>query len=53
MKRFKVEKKSNLEILYVTLHNPPYENANILERTGWKEDEVIITETKTYGSIEE
>ena len=28
----------------VTLHNPPYENENILHKTGWKEKDVKITE---------
>ena len=54
MKRFKVERNTgDLGIIYVTLYNPPYENENILERTGWKEKDVTITETKTYEEIEE
>jgi hypothetical protein len=49
MKRFKIEQKGDLRILYVTLHQPPYENENILYKTGWKEKDVTITEMKTYG----
>ena len=32
----------------VILHNPPYENENILYKTGWKEKDVIIKEI-THG----
>jgi hypothetical protein len=49
MKRFKIEQKGDLRILYVTLHQPPYQNENILNMTGWKEEDVIITEIKQYG----
>ena len=45
MKRFKVEhNRFDKPDIYVTLHNPPYENENILYKTGWKEKDVIITE---------
>ena len=30
--------------LYITLHNPPYENENILHKTGWNEKDVTITD---------
>ena len=50
MKRFKVEKNTgDLGIIYVTLHQPPYEDENILERTGLKSKDVTITEMKQYG----
>jgi hypothetical protein len=50
MKRFKVERNTgDLGIMYITLYNPPYENENILHKTGWKEKDVTITEQKTYG----
>ena len=54
MKRFKVvnskirlidkfgEKK--FDTIVVTIHNPPYENENILYKTGWNEKDVTITE---------
>ena len=45
MKRFKVEHNNEYkETIYVTLFTPPYENDNILHKTGWKEDDVIITD---------
>ena len=57
MKRFKVvnskikymDDKGNrrFNTIYVTLHQPPYENENILYKTGWKEKDVTITEIKT------
>ena len=50
MKRFKIERiTGDLGILYVTLHQPPYEDENILQRTGLKANEVKITEMKQYG----
>tara|TARA_B100000029_G_scaffold82518_1_gene73479 strand:- start:874 stop:1038 length:165 start_codon:yes stop_codon:yes gene_type:complete len=52
-KRFKVERNiGDLGILYVTLHQPPYEDENILERTGWKAKDVTITEMKQYQGEE-
>ena len=46
MKKFKVEDKrwDAKPPLYVTLYNPPYENVNILYKTGLKEKDVTITE---------
>ena len=43
---FKVESKNFMEkpTIYVTLYNPPYENKNILHKTGWKEEDVTIKE---------
>ena len=47
MKRFKVERKTgDLGIIYVTLYNPPYEDENILHKTGWKAKDVTITEVR-------
>ena len=45
MKRFKVE-HNNWEkpTIYITLNQPPYENENILYKTGWKEKDVTITD---------
>tara|TARA_Y100001963_G_C6488644_1_gene312372 strand:+ start:301 stop:459 length:159 start_codon:yes stop_codon:yes gene_type:complete len=46
-KRFKVEHKSwEKPDIYVTLHQPPYENEYILHKTGWNERDVTITEVK-------
>ena len=50
MKRFRVENKNNYKLLTITLHHPPYEDENILNKTGWKSDEVIITDI-TSGEI--
>ena len=45
MKRFKVEHKDwEKPIITVTLNQPPYENENILHKTGWKEKDVVIKE---------
>ena len=44
MKIFRIEQKHNLDRLVVTLHQPPYENENILYKTGWKEEDVTITD---------
>ena len=47
MKTFKVEKKNSLEIMKVTLYQPPYEDENILNKTGWKSKDVTITDVTT------
>ena len=57
MKRFKVvNNKINFmdkfgirkfDTIHVTIHNPPYENENILYKTGWNEKDVTITEIIT------
>ena len=53
MKRFRIEHNNDFKPpLYVTLHNPPYENENILHKTGWKEKDVTITEIKQYREEE-
>ena len=46
MKRFRVEHKNWYDhpTITVTLHQPPYENENILYKTGWNEKDVTITE---------
>ena len=54
MRRFKVEHKSyEKPIIRVTLHQPPYENENILYKTGWNEKDVTITEVKLKFEGEE
>ena len=52
MRRFKIQKNSNLEQMIVTLHQAPYDNKSILNRTGWKEKDVTITEMPTYQGEE-
>ena len=54
MRRFKVINKRmpfmdkfgerKFDTIVVTLHNPPYENENILYKTSWKEKDVTITD---------
>ncbi|MBC8427912.1 MAG: hypothetical protein H8D94_00415 [Candidatus Pelagibacter sp.] len=44
MKVFRVENNSKQQTIIVTLFNPPYEDINILNKTGWDVDKVIITE---------
>ena len=49
MKRFRVE-HNNYEkpVITVTLNQPPYEDENILHKTGWNKKDVTITELKIY-----
>ena len=49
-KRFKVEHKDWFDnpTMYITLHNPPYEDENVLARIKWKAEDVTITEMKTH-----
>ena len=46
MKKFKIEDNrwDAKPPLYVTLYNAPYENENILYKTGLNEKDVTITE---------
>ena len=44
MKRFLVENTRKGTTIKVVLHNPPFENENILYKTGYKEKDCIITE---------
>ena len=45
MKTFLVEHKSfDKPPIRVTLWQPPYEDENILNKTGWKVEDVTITE---------
>ena len=45
MKRFRVEHK-NFEQpdMIITVHNPPYEDEDVISRTKWKLKDCIITE---------
>ena len=44
MKTFRIENKHTYEIMKVTLYQPPYEDENILNKTGWKIKDVTITD---------
>jgi len=45
MKTFLVEHKDyNKPAIKVTLYQAPYENENILNKTGWRVEDVTITE---------
>ena len=52
MRRFRVEKEDGSKMI-ITLHNPPYEDKDVLSRTKWKLKDCTITEIKMYRSIEE
>ena len=52
MKVFKVEHKDwDKPPIRVVLYQPPYEDENVLNKTGWKVKDVKITEV-TQGEIE-
>ena len=58
MKRFRVERvnqsfASGYEVMIVTLHNPPFENENILYKTGLKEKDVTITDITSNNNGEQ
>ena len=44
MKKFRVENKYKNETITVLLYQAPYEDENILNKTSWKQKDVIITE---------
>tara|TARA_R110001606_G_scaffold345166_1_gene494071 strand:- start:30 stop:185 length:156 start_codon:yes stop_codon:yes gene_type:complete len=44
MKTFRIENKHTYEIIRVTLYKPPYEDENVLNKTGWKSKDVTITD---------
>ena len=46
MKVFRVEHKDfDIPSITVILYQPPYEDENVLNKTGWKVKDVTITET--------
>ena len=51
MKRFLVENKRKSMTIKVMVHNPPYENENVLYKTGWKEKDCIITELSEGNTV--
>jgi hypothetical protein len=44
MKVFRVENNSKYQTITVTLFQPPYEDINILNKTGWNIEDVTITD---------
>ena len=58
MRRFRVERENQLfasgyEVMIVTLHNPPYEDEDVISRTKWKLKDCIITDiTPTFEGEE-
>ena len=52
MKRFLVENTRKGTTIKVTINQPPYENENILYKTGWKEKDVKITSLSEGSSID-
>ena len=44
MKTFLVENTRRGTKIKIVLHNPPYENENILYKPGYKEKDCLITE---------
>ena len=54
MKTFLVEHRDFRKTpIKVTLQDPPYENENVLYKTGWKEKDVTITEIYYEASSDE
>ena len=54
MKRFKVEHNDWFDnpTMYITLHNPPYDDETVLSHTKWKVENCTITEIKQYQEEE-
>jgi len=47
MKKFRVEHRDYTKPpIMVVLYQPPYEDENVLNKTGWKVKDVKITELK-------
>ena len=44
MKRFKVKNHRKEQTIFVLLHQAPYEDENILNKTGWQAKDVTITD---------
>tara|TARA_Y100000310_G_scaffold167151_1_gene166925 strand:- start:1605 stop:1793 length:189 start_codon:yes stop_codon:yes gene_type:complete len=51
MKKFVVENTKEIKTIKVIIYNPPYENKNILYKTGWKEEDCIIHEMKSEYEV--
>ena len=44
MKQFLVENTRKMQTIKVTIHNPPFEDENVLEHTSWKARDCKIKE---------
>ena len=51
MKTFLIENTKKGTTIKVSLHSPPYENENILYKTGYNQKDCIITELSTNNTI--
>ena len=52
MKTFLIENLKKGTTIRVTIHQPPYENENILYKTGWKEKDCRITDLSENNTID-
>ena len=52
MKTFLVENTRKGTTIKVVLHSPPYENDNVLYKTGYKEKDCTITDLSADNSID-
>ena len=52
MKTFKVENTRKGTTIKVTLHSPPYEDENILSKTGYKLKDCVITDLSHDNTID-
>jgi len=48
-----IHKREDRKPITVTIYSPPYENDNILYRTGWKIKDVTITEVYKGYQLDE
>ena len=54
MRRFRVEDKTfEKPTMYITLHDPPYEDEDVISRTKWKLKDSIITDVTPIFEEEE
>ena len=54
MKRFKIQDRTfERPTMYITLHHPPYEDADVISRTKWKLKDCIITDVTPKFEEEE
>ena len=51
-KRFLVENTRKGTTIKVTLHNPPYEDENVLAKTGYKLKDCVITDLSSDASVD-
>ena len=51
MKTFLIENTKKGTTIKVLLHNPPYENENILYKTGYNVKDCVITELSMNNTI--